>query len=133
MKVTSIKLSAFTIACLVGLTACDNPSTAEDAGKEIDIVVEKAEKKIEQASEKMGESSDQAVVEVEDATITAKIKAAFIAESTIKSLDINVSTTDGVVTLTGIADSPESSQKATDVAMLISEVKKVENQLIVKR
>jgi len=133
MKVTSIKLSAFTIACLVGLTACDNPNTAEDAGKEIDIVVEKAEKKIEQASEKMGESSDQAVVEVEDATITAKIKAAFVAESTIKSLDINVSTTDGVVTLTGIADSPESSQKATDVAMLISEVKKVENQLIVKR
>jgi hypothetical protein len=52
MKVTSIKLSAFTIACLVGLTACDNPNTAEDAGKEIDIVVEKAEKKIEQASEK---------------------------------------------------------------------------------
>ncbi|PPC97940.1 MAG: transporter [Methylotenera sp.] len=133
MKVTSIKLSAFTIACLVGLTACDNPNTAEDAGKEIDIVVEKTEKKIEQASEKMGESSDQAVVEVEDATITAKIKAAFIAESTIKSLDINVSTTDGVVTLTGIADLPESSQKATDVAMLISEVKKVENQLIVKR
>jgi len=133
MKVTSIKLSAFMIACLVGLTACDNPNTAENAGKEIDIVVEKAEKKIEQASEKMGESSDQAVVEVEDATITAKIKAAFIAESTIKSLDINVSTTDGVVTLTGIADSPESSQKATDVAMLISEVKKVENQLIVKR
>jgi len=38
-----------------------------------------------------------------------------------------------VVTLTGIADLPESSQKATDVAMLISEVKKVENQLIVKR
>ncbi len=133
MKVTSIKLSAFMIACLVGLTACDNPNTAEDAGKEIDIVVEKAEKKVEQASEKMGESSDQAVVEVEDATITAKIKAAFVAESTIKSLDINVSTTDGVVTLTGIADSPESSQKATDVAMLISEVKKVENQLIVKR
>jgi len=133
MKVTSIKLSAFMIACLVGLTACDNPNTAENAGKEIDIVVEKAEKKIEQASEKMGESSDQAVVEVEDATITAKIKAAFVAESTIKSLDINVSTTDGVVTLTGIADSPESSQKATDVAMLISEVKKVENQLIVKR
>lgn len=133
MKVTSIKLSAFMIACLVGLTACDNPNTAEDAGKEIDIVVEKAEKKIEQASEKMGESSDQAVVEVEDATITAKIKAAFVAESTIKSLDINVSTTDGVVTLTGVADSPESSQKATDVAMLISEVKKVENQLIVKR
>ncbi|MDP3776294.1 BON domain-containing protein [Methylotenera sp.] len=133
MKVTSIKLSAFMIACLVGLTACENPNTAENAGKEIDIAVEKAEKKIDQASEKMGESSDQAVVEVEDATITAKIKAAFIAESTIKSLDINVSTTDGVVTLTGIADSLESSQKATDVAMLISEVKKVENQLIIKR
>ncbi len=124
MKVTSIKLSAFTIACLVGLTACDYPNTAEDAGKEIEIVVEKAEKKIEQASEKMGESSDQAVVEVEDATITAKIKAAFVAESTIKSLDINVSTTDGEVTLTGIADSPESSQKATDVAMLNQKLKR---------
>ncbi|HBA08592.1 MAG TPA: transporter, partial [Methylotenera mobilis] len=47
-------------------TACENPNTAENAGKEIDIAVEKAEKKIDQASEKMGESSDQAVVEVED-------------------------------------------------------------------
>jgi hyperosmotically inducible protein len=129
MKVTLIKLSAFTIACLFGITACDNPNTAEDAGKKLDLAVENAETKIGQASEKMGDASDKAVVEIEDAAITAKIKAAFVVDSTIKSLDINVSTTDGVVTLTGTADTPASSQIATDIATAVPEVKKVNNQL----
>lgn len=132
MKLTSIKLSAFTIICLAGLTACNNPNTGEETGKKIDQAVLDAETKIGAASEKMASASNEAGDKVEDATITAKIKAAFMAESVINSLDINVSTKDGVVTLAGSAESLASSKKAEQIAGTISEVKQVNNQLIIK-
>lgn len=132
MKATSLKLAAFTLVCLVGLTACDNPNTGEDAGKKIDQAVVDAEMRLGEASEKMAVAGDKAGAKVEDATITAKIKAAFLAESVINSLDINVSTKDGVVTLTGSADSLASSKKAEEIAGVVSEVKQVNNQLVIK-
>jgi hypothetical protein len=45
MKATSMKLSAFTLAFLIGLTACDNPNTGEEAGKKMDQAVANAEVK----------------------------------------------------------------------------------------
>ena len=132
MKVTSIKLSAFTLACLLGLTACDNPNTAQNAGKKVDQAAADAEEKMEETSDKMADASDKAGDNMEDATITAKIKAAFLAESMINSLDINVTTTDGVVTLAGNSESLASSNKAEEIARGISDVKHVNNQIIIK-
>ncbi len=132
MNVTSVKFSAITLVCLLGLVACDNPNKAEDAGKKIDQAVESAGTKMEEATEKVEEVSNNAEVKVDDATITTKIKAAFLAESMINSLDINVNTTDGVVTLSGIADSSASSKKAEEIAGVVSEVKQVNNQLVIK-
>ncbi|HEY9210791.1 MAG TPA: BON domain-containing protein [Methylotenera sp.] len=132
MKAASMKLSAFTLVCLIGLTACDNPNTGEDAGKKMDQAVANAEVKMGETSDKMGEASDKAGDNVADATITTKIKAAFLAESVINSMDINVTTKDGVVTLTGSADSLASSKKAEEIARVVSEVKQVNNQLVIK-
>jgi hyperosmotically inducible protein len=132
MKATSMKLSAFTLVCLIGLTACDNSNTGEDTGKKIDQAVANAEVKMGEASENMGEASDKAGDNVEDAAITTKIKAAFLAESDIKSMDINVTTKDDVVTLTGSTDSLASSKKAEEIARGVSDVKQVNNQLIIK-
>jgi hyperosmotically inducible protein len=132
MKATSIKLSAFTLICLFGLAACDNPNTGEETGKKMDQAVADAEVKMGEASEKMAVASDKAGEKVEDATITAKIKAAFLAESDIKILDINVSTKDNAVTLTGSTDSLASSKKAEEIARGVSDVKQVDNQLIIK-
>jgi hyperosmotically inducible protein len=80
----------------------------------------------------MEDARDEAGEEVGDAAITAKIKTALLAESTVKSLDINVNTVDRVVTLTGTADSLASSQKAAEIAAVVSEVKRVDNQLVIK-
>lgn len=132
MKTLPIQLSTLTFIFLLGLTACDNPNTAEDAGKKIDQAVENAETKMDQATEKMEDASDKAGGNVEDAAITTKIKAAYLAESSISSLDINVTTVDRVVTLTGTADSLTSSQKAAEIAGVVSEVKQVKNLLIIK-
>lgn len=131
MTATSMKLSAFTLACLIGLTACDNPNTGEEAGKKMDQAVANAEVKMGEASEKMGNASNEAGDNVEDAAITTKIKAAFLAESDIRSLDINVTTKDNVVTLAGSTDSLASSKKAEEIARGVSDVKHVNNQLVI--
>jgi len=132
MKITSIKLSALSLFFLIGLSACDKPNTAENAGKKIDQAVEDASTEMGKATEKMEAVSEKAEVKLDDAAITAKIKAAFIAESSISSLDINVETNNGVVTLSGSTDSLASSKKAEEIAGVISEVKQVNNQLLIK-
>lgn len=116
MKLTPIKYSAFTLVCLIGLTAYGNLNAAEDSGEAIDL---------ENTTEKAG-------VRVVDATTTTKVKSAFLAEDTLKNLDIYVSTTRGVVILAGVVDSVKISQKALEVASEISEVKHVNNQLVIK-
>jgi hyperosmotically inducible protein len=125
MRKTSIKLSTFALVCLVGLSACDNPNPAEDAGKKIDQAVGEVGTMIE-------ESSGEASMKVDDAAITTKIKAAFMAESMIDSLNISVDTINGIVTLTGTTNSLESSKKAEEIAGVVSEVSQVINQIVIK-
>ncbi|MDP3608238.1 MAG: BON domain-containing protein [Methylophilus sp.] len=130
MKNTLIKLSAFSLVCLVGLSACDYKNKDGVAENEIDQAVVNAETEMYKDETSAG-ISDKTGVKVEDAMITTKIKAAFLAESAISSMDINVTTIDGVVMLTGSADSLASSQKATEVARQVAEVKQVNNQLVI--
>jgi hyperosmotically inducible protein len=70
---------------------------------------------------------------VDDAVVTTKVKAALIAESSLKAGDIKVETNQGVVTLSGTVDSADQSAKAEQVAKGISGVTSVTNQLTVKK
>ena len=110
---------------VVGLAACDKPGPAEEAGRSIDQAVEKADDKMDEASHKAGDTFD-------DAAITAKIKAAILAEPGLKVLQINVDTMHGVTTLTGSVDSQHSMDKAKEIARAVAGVKEVENKLVVK-
>ena len=67
-----------------------------------------------------------------DAMITGKVKTALIADPDVKALKIDVDTKDGVVSLTGSADSAAHSDKAATVARGIDGVKSVDNRLTVK-
>jgi hypothetical protein len=69
---------------------------------------------------------------VDDAIITTKVKAAILEASTLKTLQINVKTYQGVVQLSGFVDSAQSVSKAGEVARRVEHVKSVENDLIVK-
>jgi hyperosmotically inducible protein len=51
-----------------------------------------------------------------DARITAAIKGKLVADAGLSSLSISVSTTDGLVTMSGAASSPENIQKAVQLA-----------------
>ena len=69
---------------------------------------------------------------VDDAAITAKVKAAIFNEPTLKSTEINVETYKGDVQLSGFVAQPQDAQKAADVARGVKGVSSVKNDIRVK-
>lgn len=69
---------------------------------------------------------------VDDSVITTKVKSAIFSESTLKTLQINVKTYNGVVQLSGFVDTAQSVKKAGEVAGGVKGVIEVKNDLIVK-
>ena len=117
MKVLeSFKLIGISMLLVVGLAACDKPGPAETAGKKIDQTADAAGKKIgevaDKLGEKLGEQGAKTGAAIDDAEITAKVKAAIFAEPGLKTLQISVDTVKGVVTLSGSVDSQPSSDRA---------------------
>ena len=68
----------------------------------------------------------------DDTKITADVKAKLGAADSLKDLSINVVTSAGVVTLTGIAMKPTQKGTASRVAKAVKCVKKVDNQMTVE-
>jgi len=69
---------------------------------------------------------------VDDAALTAKVKAALFAEPGLKTLQIDVQTRDAVVTLAGSVDSDVLRQRAVQIAGALSGVRQVVDKLVVK-
>lgn len=134
------------IACIsagLGLAGCQQEGPAEKAGQKIDKTVEKVEQKIERTSEKAGdkiESAKESVNDkaetageyIDDSVITLKVKAAIVNDPILKASQIEVTTVDGVVKLSGTVDSEQSLGRAMEVAENQKHVKSVQTDLIVK-
>ena len=73
---------------------------------------------------------EQSETPVSDTWITTKVKADLLVTEEVKGLDINVSTTNGVVTLAGLLDSQAQHQRAIAVAKAIKGVKSVETKAL---
>ena len=69
---------------------------------------------------------------VDDAVVTAKVKAAVLAEPSLKSAEINVETSKGRVQLSGFVSSRADIKKAVEVAKGVKGVKSVKNDMILK-
>ena len=69
---------------------------------------------------------------IDDAVITAKVKAAVLEEPSLKSAEINVETSNGRVQLTGFVGSRADINKAVEVAKGVKGVKSVKNDMILK-
>jgi len=69
---------------------------------------------------------------IDDSAITTKVKSALLAEDDVKSFDIKVKTFNGNVQLSGFVDSQWQVDKAGQVAMAVSGVRHVSNDLIHK-
>lgn len=95
---------------------------AHDAKEKIEDAAHDAKVKTENAAEKTGEV-------LTDAAITSEVKTKFLAEPGVSGLNINVDTTNGVVTLTGTVKSQAEMNKAMTVARDSKGVKRVVNHL----
>ena len=69
---------------------------------------------------------------VDDATITAKVKTALIGNAETKAAEINVSTRQGVVQLSGFVDDMAGKNTAGTLAQNVVGVRSVDNQLEVR-
>ena len=129
---TNITIIGIFLMVMMGLSACDKPGPAESAGRKIDQTAEKIGDKMGAAAEKMGKQSDKAGVAIDDTEITTQVKAAIFAMPGLRTLQINVLTTKGIVKLSGSVDNQASSDRAIALAEAVNGVKAVENRLEIK-
>jgi hyperosmotically inducible protein len=71
---------------------------------------------------------------IDDAVITTKIKSSLAADAQVSALAVNVDTSNGVVSLTGVVDNELQRQRAIQLAQETEGVKRVNgNNLRVKQ
>lgn len=70
---------------------------------------------------------------IDDATLTASVKAALIAEPGTRAMQIHVETQNGVVQISGFVDSADARMKAAEIARGIAGVGDVQNRLEVQK
>jgi osmotically-inducible protein OsmY len=129
------------IAIVAGMAlataGCDQQrNPAETAGQKIDRATENAGQKIDRASNEVAEKSKVAAAKaatiLDDAALTAKVKAALFAEPGLKTLQLEVETHDGIVTIAGAVDSPVLRQRAVEIAGSMLGVRQIVDKLVVK-
>jgi osmotically-inducible protein OsmY len=98
-----IATAIFTATVAFGMVGCAQTSTHESTGQYLD-----------------------------DAGITAKVKAAFAADPNVKATEINVETYQGTVQLSGFVAQPADAQRAADIARGVKGVTSVKNDIRVK-
>lgn len=69
---------------------------------------------------------------IDDAALTTRIKAAFVADKVVSALDISVHSEKGVVHLGGVARSAEEVHQAERIAQQTSGVRGVRNNIVVR-
>lgn len=69
---------------------------------------------------------------VDDAAITAKVKAAFVKDEIVKAMQVDVTTFKGNVQLSGFVDTAEQKARAGQIAASINGVTNVTNNITVK-
>ena len=139
-------------ALALGLAACSK-TEEPTVGQRLDSAVEKTEQaaaearvKAESAMNNAGTKMEQGAASVEasaknagatamaaidDATITAEVKAGLAKDADLSALKINVDTIGGKVTLNGPAPTTVARDRAETIAKAVNGVTSVNNQLVV--
>jgi hyperosmotically inducible protein len=108
---------------LVG--GCGQQGTGSTVGQKVDRTADKV-------ADTTANASSKVVMAADDTAITAKVKAALIAEPGLKSTAIDVDTKEATVTLSGTVASNELRDRAKQIASSTNGVKNVVDNLVVK-
>lgn len=123
-------LSLICLSAILVMAACEQKGPAENAGKKIDQATAEAGKELESVKLSVDRKADTATNYIDDSMITAKVKEAFIADDLLKAAQIEVTTVNGVVKLSGSLDSEQLIARAVVAATSQKEVKSVQNELL---
>ncbi len=128
-------------ALAFGLAACDRQD-GQTVGQKIDATIERtgeaasdAQRRMEAAATEAGQASRQAAARaaevMDDAGISAKVKAGLAQDSELSAIKIDVDTRNGIVTLNGPVKNEVARERAARIAQEVKGVNSVVNQLTV--
>lgn len=129
-KVSGIAVIALVSSLAVLTTGCEREPEEPGAIENNEGVVD-AQNDARDANNTLEQSADRAGQAVKDAAITTSIKTKYLADDTLKGLDISVDTEQGVVMLTGAVQSDAAKDLAEQIARDVDGVTSVNNQLTV--
>jgi len=92
---------------------------------------EKAKVAGAQLSEKTAAAAKEAKKYIGDGSLTAKIKAKMALDDRVKALDLNVDTTNGVVTVNGHVRTAAERERAIQLAQETEGVKQVVDRILI--
>lgn len=69
---------------------------------------------------------------IDDATVTARVKARFVRDSAVKAREIKVETSHGIVQLSGFVNNDMEKTRAAEIARAVPGVVEVRNDVIVQ-
>ena len=92
-----------------------------------------ASREVDSLKEHAKIAADRVGKEISDTLVTTKVQAMFYLDREVKAMDIDVTTHDGVVTLTGTVDNEAVRKKAVADARSTEGVKQVVDKLTVRK
>ncbi|MEQ1528939.1 MAG: BON domain-containing protein [Methylococcales bacterium] len=101
------------------------------AGKKLEQATDNAENKVESVKEAVLDKAKSAGEYLDDAAITATVKAVIAADTIFKASHIEVTTVDGIVKLSGTVDSEPVLGRVMEVVSAQKHVKSVQSTLVV--
>jgi len=66
---------------------------------------------------------------IDDTSITAKVKGAFVKDDVVKAMDVKVDTYNGTVQLSGFVENADQKMRAEQIARGIAGVREVTNNI----
>jgi osmotically-inducible protein OsmY len=128
--VTRILTRALLVAAVLGFTGVAGCGLMD--GKKETTAHQPAAAPAPAASQPAATSEQTAGEAVDDAVVTAKVKAKLVDDEVTKAYQIDVETFKGTVQLSGSVDSEEARSRATALAQDVGGVKNVKNSLQVR-
>jgi hyperosmotically inducible periplasmic protein len=93
---------------------------------------ERAKRAGEEISQKTAEAAKYAQEALSDGALTGKIKAKMALDDTVKALDLNIDTVNGVVTVTGTVRSGAERERALALAKETNGVRHVLDRTVIE-
>jgi hyperosmotically inducible periplasmic protein len=101
----------------------------KEEGRELGAEVKEESREAKAGAERAADKAGNAIT---DAAITTAVKSKFLADTTVKGLQIDVDTANGMVTLNGNVSSPAEADRAMTLARNTDGVKGVHSNLKVR-